>query len=196
MFCEGEWEEQSQQPKHDLINHYGVIGHTDLINLIKFIGYNSQISLISLIDHILLVGSIGFSGISGLAGQISLVSLSGIIGHISFIGLSIIGFVGLSLVSLGGLIGHFSLVGRCIISRIDLSASSNHWPISLIGVISLGLIASSASMASLARRQISFVSLVGSLTHRQFHDRLTAAALSVLFAHRIIRCFANVSLQL
>ena len=25
MFCEGEWEEQSQQPKHDLIDHYGVI---------------------------------------------------------------------------------------------------------------------------------------------------------------------------
>jgi hypothetical protein len=63
----------------------------------------------------------------------------------------------LSLVSLGGLIGHFSLVGRCIIGLIELAASSNHWPLGLIGVISLGLIASSASTASLARWPISFV---------------------------------------
>ena len=144
MFCEGEWEEQSQQPKHDLVDHYGVIGRADLINRIS------------------LVGSI---------------SLSGFIGQVSFIGLSIVGFVGLSLVSLGGLISHFSLVGRCIIGLIDLSASSNHWPIGLIGIIGLGLIASSASMASLACRLFSFVSLVGSSTHRLFHDRLTAAVI-------------------
>ena len=29
MFCEGEWEEQSQQPKHGIIDHYGVIGRAD-----------------------------------------------------------------------------------------------------------------------------------------------------------------------
>jgi len=33
MFREGEWEEQSQQLKHDLIDHYGVIGCADLINI-------------------------------------------------------------------------------------------------------------------------------------------------------------------
>jgi hypothetical protein len=118
-----------------------------------------KISLVSLID------------------RISLVSLSGFIGHISFIGLSIVGFVGLSLVSLGGLISHSSLVGRCIIGLIDLPASSNHWPIGLIGVIiiSLGLIALSASTASLARRLISFISLVSSLTHRLFCEPIATA---------------------
>jgi hypothetical protein len=52
---------------------------------------------------------------------------------------------------------------------------SNHRPLDLIGIISLGLIASSASTASLARRLISFVSLVSSLTHRLFYKRLTAS---------------------
>jgi hypothetical protein len=165
MFCEGEWEEQSQQPKHDLVDHYRVIGRANLI------------------DRISLVGSIGFSGISGLAGQISLVSLSSFIGHVSFIdlgvsfiGLSIVGFIGLSLVSLGGLIGHFSLsdiIGQ--VSLINLSASSNHWPIGLISVIGVSLIASSASAASLARRLISFVGLIGSSTHRLFCERLATA---------------------
>ena len=165
MFCEGEWEEQSQQPKHYLVDHYRVIGRANLI------------------DRISLVGSIGFSGISGLAGQISLVSLSSFIGHVSFIdlgvsfiGLSIVGFIGLSLVSLGGLIGHFSLsdiIGQ--VSLINLSASSNHWPIGLISVIGVSLIASSASAASLARRLISFVGLIGSSTHRLFCERLATA---------------------
>jgi hypothetical protein len=153
IICEGEW-----QPKHDLVDHYGVIGRTDLIiDLIKIVDYNNQISLVSLIN------------------RISLVSLSGFIDHISFIGLSIVGFVGLSLVSLSGLISHSSLVGRCIIGLIDLPASSNHWPIGLISVISLSLIASSASVASLARRLISFISLVGSSTHRLFCERITTA---------------------
>jgi hypothetical protein len=52
---------------------------------------------------------------------------------------------------------------------------SNHWPIGLIGVISLGLIALSASTASLSRRLISLVSFVGLLTHRLFRKRLAAA---------------------
>jgi hypothetical protein len=140
------------QPTHDLVDHYGVIGRADLIILIKIVGYNGQISLVSLID------------------RISLVILNGFIGHISFIGLSIVGFVGLSLVSLGGLISHSSLVGRCIIGLIDLLALSNHWPIGFIGVISLGLIALSASTASLARRLI-----VSSLTHRLFCERIATA---------------------
>jgi len=155
MFCEGEWKEQSQQPKHNLVDHYRVIGRADLI------------------DRISLVGSISFSGISGLVDQISLISLSGFIGHVSFINLGI-SFIGLSLGSLGGLIGHISLVGRCIIGLIESAASSNHWPISLIGVIGLCLIASSASVASLARRLISFISLIGSSAHR-FCERLATA---------------------
>jgi hypothetical protein len=83
----------------------------------------------------------------------------------------------LSLVSFVGFIGHFSLVGRCIIGLIESAASLNYWPLGLIGVISLGLIASSASTASLARRLISFVSLVGSSTHRLFRKHLTAAVI-------------------
>jgi hypothetical protein len=58
---------------------------------------------------------------------------------------------------------------------MESAALSNHWPISLIGVIGLGLIASSASVASLARRLISFISLVGSSTHRLFCERLATA---------------------
>jgi hypothetical protein len=80
----------------------------------------------------------------------------------------------LSLVSFAGFIGHFSLVGRCIIGIIESAASLNYWPLGLIGIISLGLIASSASTASLACRLISFVSLVGSSTHRLFRKHLTA----------------------
>ena len=183
---------------HDLANHYGVIGRADLINLIKFVVYYSQISLVSLINHISLVGSIGFSGTSGLASQISLVSLSGFIGHASFIGLSIISFLGLSLFSLGGLIGHFSLVGHCIIGLINLSASSNHWPIGLNGVISLGLIALSVSTASLACRLISFVSLVGSSTHRLFCERLTTTvieATKITWQHKQAAALGVATLQ-
>jgi hypothetical protein len=58
-----------------------------------------------------------------------------------------------------------------------LAALSNHWPLGLIGIISLGLIASSASTASLACWLISFVSLVGSLTHWLFCKRLTASVI-------------------
>jgi hypothetical protein len=56
-----------------------------------------------------------------------------------------------------------------------LSALSNHWPIGLISVIDVSLIASSASAASLACRLISFVGLIGSSTHRQFCERLATA---------------------
>jgi hypothetical protein len=215
MFWEGEWEEQSQQPKHDLVDHYRVIGRADLINRISivgqdnlvghpgfglvghtglglggislvglgFIGVNGLISVVSLVDHIsLLVGQISLINPIGLKlishfCLNSRLSILDFIGHnslIGFIDLSV-SFIGLSLDSLGGLIGHISLVSRCIIGLIELVASSNHWPISLIGIIGLCLIASSASAASLARRLISFVSLIGSSTHRLFCECLATA---------------------
>jgi hypothetical protein len=83
-----------------------------------------------------------------------------------------------SLVSLVGFIGHFSLVGRCIFGFIESAVLPNHWPLGFIGIISLGLIASSASTASTASLTcwlISFVSLVGSSTHWLFCKRLTTA---------------------
>ena len=86
---------------------------------------------------------LGFFSLGGLINHNDLVGGSDLVDHIglnfidhnglvSFIGLGIVGFAGLSLNRLGGIIGHISLVGRCII----------------------GLIASSASVASLARRLI------------------------------------------
>jgi hypothetical protein len=116
-------------------------------------------------------------------GQISLVSISGLIGRNH-----LVGFIGLDVVSLICFIslnGHIGLVGRIShnglidvigLSLIKLSVLSNHWLISLIGVIGLGVIASSALTASLACRLISFVSLVGSLTHRLFCEQCLAAA--------------------
>jgi hypothetical protein len=95
MFWEGEWEEQCQQPKHDLVDHYRVIGRADLINRISIVGQDN------------LVGPPGF----GLVGHIGL-SLDG---SISLVGLGFIGVNGL----------------------IESVVSSNHWPISLIGVIGL-----------------------------------------------------------
>ena len=43
-------------PKHDLVDHYGVIGRADLINLIKFDGYNGLIKCNGLVDFIGVVG--------------------------------------------------------------------------------------------------------------------------------------------
>jgi hypothetical protein len=85
--------------------------------------------------------------------------------------------MGLSLVSLGGLI---FLVGCCIIGLIELSALSNHWPIGLIGIIVLDLIASSASTAYLACWLISFVSLLGASIHQLFCERLTTAIIETI----------------
>jgi hypothetical protein len=212
MFCEGEWEEQSQQPKHNLVDHYRVIGRVDLINRISiggqvnlvglvdlglvshnglglngislvglgFFGVNGLISVVSFVDHIsLLIGQISLVNPIGLKlishfCLISRLSILNFIGHNSLIGFIDLGvsFIGLSLDSFDGLIGHISLVGRCIIGLIESAASSNHWPVSLIGVIGLCLIASSASAASLARQLISFVDLIGSSTHRLFCERI------------------------
>jgi hypothetical protein len=161
----------------------GIIGYYDLVGRID---QNGLVGRNDLVDYIGL-DCIGHNGPAGFIGL-----------DISFIGLSFVGFVGLGLASLGGhtshinlaagsigfsvisgLVGQISLVslGGSIgqISLIDLSVSSNHWPIGLIGVIGLGLIASSASTASLARRLISFAGLIGSSTHRLFCERLATA---------------------
>ena len=163
----------------DLLGHNGLNGVIDLgVSFFGFVGFiglglvkngivgrnGLNIGFVGQADLVLsIVIPFGLTGI-GLIGCNGLVL--GFIGFsVSFIGLGIVGFVGLSLVSLGrfigGLIGHFGLVGRCIIGLIELSDSSNHWPLGLIGVISLGLIASPASTASLARWLISFVGLIG-----------------------------------
>jgi hypothetical protein len=143
----------------NLSNINGISGHNDhrngLISLISLVGLSALFAC-WLIGHISLGGLIDHNGL------------------VSFIGLGIVGFIGLSLNSLGGL-GHICLVGRCIIGLIELAASSNHWPISLICDFGLCLIASSASAASLARRLISFVGLIGSSTHRLFCERLATA---------------------
>ena len=86
MFCEGEWEEQSQQPKHDLVDHYGVIGRADLINRISLVG---SISLSGFIGQVSFIGLsiVGFVGLS-------LVSLGGLISHFSLSNFAIISLVG------------------------------------------------------------------------------------------------------
>jgi hypothetical protein len=221
---------QSQQPKHNLVDHYEVIGRANLIDPIKFVGHNGRISLISLkligINGLVvkcngLFEFIGIFGIDRLVGIVDLSCLDDLIGLVDLVEIptpewppaalgqpsasmaemstpewppAALGQPSasiaekstpewqstsptsgqLSLVSFAGFIGHFSLVGRCIIGLIESAASLNYWPLGLIGIISLGLIASSASTASLACRLISFVSLVGSSTHRLFRKHLTA----------------------
>jgi hypothetical protein len=71
FFCEGEWEEQSQQPKHDLVDHYGVIGRDDLINLINFVGKIERSCLIGL----KLIGINGHVKRSGLVDFIGVIKL-------------------------------------------------------------------------------------------------------------------------
>jgi hypothetical protein len=144
----------------------GLVGHTGLdsasiiglVNLggISFIGPFGLIGLAGLVR----LGSFGLNGLSNILirceGHNSLFSL---IGNISLVGFSLISFIGLiglgdfgfSLISLIGLIGHISLN--------DLMASWKHWPISLIGIIVFGLIASSASAISSAHWLIGLVSL-------------------------------------
>ncbi len=47
MFCEAELEEQSHQPKYDLVDHYGIIGHDNFIDLIGFDGHNIWFTVMS-----------------------------------------------------------------------------------------------------------------------------------------------------
>jgi hypothetical protein len=73
--------EQSQQPKHNLVDHYGVIGRTDLIDLIKFLFFNGQISLVSLkltsINGLVKCnGLFDFIGVVGLDRLVRIVNLS------------------------------------------------------------------------------------------------------------------------
>ena len=92
------------------------------------------------------------NGINGLISSlVRLEDHNGLFSLISFIGLIALGDFGFSLIGLIGLIGHISLD--------DSSASWNHWPISLIGIIVFGLIASSASAISSAHWLIGLVSL-------------------------------------
>jgi hypothetical protein len=134
IICEGEWEEQSQQPKHDLVDHYGVIGRVDLIDLIKFVGYNGLVKCNGLVDFI---GVVDFVGLDRLVGNVGLSCLYDIIGLVDLvkIGISIVGQeVGIvGLVDLG-LVGHpgFGLVGY---TGLGLDGSSLIDRISLVGPI-------------------------------------------------------------
>jgi hypothetical protein len=153
----------------------GLIGFVGITGLIGLVGHISLIKLVELIGRVSLVGLVGLVGSIGIS-FISLVDIfmmphrpHWLHHHMSLVGQ-------ISLVSISGPIGRNGLVG--IIGIIELSALLNHWPIGLIGVIGLGLIASSASTASLASWPISFVSLVGSSTHNWlFRERLTAAVI-------------------
>jgi hypothetical protein len=142
---------------NDLINQNGLVSRNNLFDHIglNFIRHNGSAGFIGLGISFIGLGFVGFVGLS-------LVSLSGLTVHISFVGP--IGFSGIS-----GLVGQISLVSLDVfiseISFIDLAASSYHWPIGFISVIGFGLIALSASAASLARQLIGLVSLAGLSTH-------------------------------
>jgi hypothetical protein len=72
---------------------------------------------------------------------------------------------------MSGLIGQISL--------INLSASWNHGPIGIIGVVGFGhIIALSASAVSSACWLIGLDGLIGLLTHRQFLDSLATALIA------------------
>jgi hypothetical protein len=86
--------EQSQQPKHNLVDHYEVIGRANLIDPIKFVGYNGQISLISLkligINGLVvkcngLFDFIGIFGIDRLVGIVDLSCLDDLIGLVDLV---------------------------------------------------------------------------------------------------------------
>ena len=151
MFWEGEWEEQSQQPKHDLVDHYRVIGRADLINRISIVGQDNLVGHpgFSLVGHtglgldgISLVG-LGFIGVNGLISVVSLVDhISLLVGQIS-----LVNPIGLKLIS------HF-----CLNSRLSILDFIGHN--SLIGFIDLGVSFVGLSLDSLGGL-ISHISLVG-----------------------------------
>jgi hypothetical protein len=128
IICEGEWEEQSQQPKHDLVDHYGVIGRVDLIDLIKFVGYNGLVKCNGLVDFIDVVGFVGLDRLIGIVGLSCLDDIIGLVNLVK-IGISIVGQeVGLvGLVDLG-LVSHpgFGLVGYTGLG-LDGSSLIDHW---------------------------------------------------------------------
>jgi hypothetical protein len=86
--------EQSQQPKHNLVDHYEVIGRANLIDPIKFVGHNGRISLISLkligINGLVvkcngLFDFIGIFGIDLLVGIVDLSCLDDLIGLVDLV---------------------------------------------------------------------------------------------------------------
>jgi hypothetical protein len=87
IFCEGEWEEQNQQPKQDLINHNRIIGHNNLIDLIGFIGHNRRINF---------GGFNGIINLIGLVGRFGLINGPGLVSHID---VDLIGHNGIGLFS-------------------------------------------------------------------------------------------------
>jgi hypothetical protein len=165
-FCEGEWEQQvgnislaGYTSRISLIGHIGLVGLISFVGL-GFFGVNGLVGVIgliginSLIGHNNLVDHIGLVGYIGLVRRINLVDYIGLFGHIglvgrtlSFIGLGLVGYIGLSFIGLSGLSGISGLISQ--ISLINLSASWNHGPIGIIGIVGFGhIIASSASAVS------------------------------------------------
>jgi hypothetical protein len=178
IICEGEWEEQSQQPKHDLVDHYGVIGRADLINLLKFVGYNGLVKCNGLVDFIGIVGFVGLDrlvrivglscfddiiglvdlvkiGISIVSQEVSLVGLVdlGLVGHPGF---GLVGYTGLGLDG-SSLIDRISLVGPIGFSGISGLADQ----ISLISLSDLAMISLVGSLASFVRLLISLIGVIG-----------------------------------
>jgi hypothetical protein len=112
-----------------------------------------DISLIGLIDFSLITinGFVGLIGLIGFIGHIGLIGHNGLFGfglddHNGFV--DIFSLVGIDFVGLKCLIGQFSLINSL--------ALSNHWPISIIGIVGFGLIALSASAVLLAHRPCNF----------------------------------------
>ncbi len=124
--------EQSQQPKHDLVDHYGVIGHTDLIDLIKFVFFNGQISLVSL-KLISINGLVKCNGLFNFIGVVGLDRLFGII-NLSCLG-DLIGLVNLVKIVKLDLNSRYDLIGRIsIVSQVGI--------VSLVNLCDLGLVLS------------------------------------------------------
>jgi hypothetical protein len=166
LFCEGEWEHTQSVGFFDLIS-FGLFAEVALwLNSLAgfstladcwVIGFVGPIDIIGLVSQIFLVGFVDLGGIVGLSGITGRKSLVGVIGLglVGFIGLGLVGFIGLSLVSLVGLISRISLIGQISlvglndligqiffgpinqISLDDSSASWNHRPNSLIGLLTL-----------------------------------------------------------
>ncbi len=118
-----------------LVGHNGLADQNGLVNCNDLVDQSCLVDCNNLVDHIDL----------NLFGHICLIDRVGHNGLVGFIGLGLVGFIGLSLVS---------LIRQ--ISLINLLPLSNHWPIGLIGIISFGLIASSASAALLAHWPCNF----------------------------------------
>ncbi len=153
---------------HNGLFGFGLVGHTGLVGLFSLNG----LGLIGINDH---VGFIGLVGLVGLVlGKISLVKL---IGHISLVGL--VGFSGISGCSL---INSFSLI-----ILIDKSATSNHWLISLIGLVGFGFISFGfieSLSASAALLDCCLISLVFSLVSLSAHQAYNGAAAMTATARR------------